>query len=102
MPLVLDDLPGGVLVRRGIEARARGELGSEALLVSLASKRLREGGLEVSLEGLPLDREMALYATLGAELEGTDVDVYGRYNSLKRELDSFLAALDHHLRWEGA
>jgi hypothetical protein len=95
----LADLPGATLVRRGLEARARGEVSVEALLVSIASARLRRAGFSVPVDDLPEDRDMALYRAVGAAYAGRpDVDAYGRYNSLRRELDSFLAAVDHRAR----
>jgi len=88
----LDGLPGEVLVRRGLEDLSQGRLSAEALTVSLASGRLRHCGLDLPPESvLPPDRELALYALLR---ERDEDDAYARYNALRRELDSFLAALD--------
>jgi hypothetical protein len=88
----LDGLPGEVLVRRGLEDLSQGRLSAEALTVSLASGRLRHCGLDLPPEPvLPPHRELALYALLR---ERGEDDAYARYNALRRELDSFLAALD--------
>ncbi|MEB2344630.1 MAG: hypothetical protein OZ948_07820 [Deltaproteobacteria bacterium] len=92
----LDGLPGEALVRRGLEDLARGARSAEALTVALATGRLRRCGLALPEESaLPDDRELALYALLVARGEG---DAYARYNALRRELDSFLEALEARLR----
>jgi hypothetical protein len=63
----------------------------EALLVSVASQRLRELGLPVvstaSLEGQP---ELALYELLGS----LSSDPYYAYRAALAELDSFIAGLE--------
>jgi hypothetical protein len=96
----LDGLPGTALVRRGLTDLARQSLSVEALVVAIASTRLRELGIELRDESLlPPDRELALYAKLGDR--GED-DPYTRYNSLRRELDSFLEALEGRRRREAS
>ncbi len=47
---------------------------------------------------LPDRPELALYAALGAECD----DPYFRYNALRRELDSFLTALEARRRLGGS
>lgn len=85
----LGDLPGGVTVEQGLADLAAGRTGTvEALLVAVATVRLRELGIEPPAVELT-DPELALYAALGVRAE----DPYYRYNALLRELDSFLAAL---------
>lgn len=92
----LDGLPGEALVRRGLEDLARGTRSAEALTLAIASGRLRRCGLDLPPEpDLPAERELALYALLVAR--GED-DPYARYNALRRELDSFLEALESRRR----
>jgi hypothetical protein len=74
-------LPGAENVERGVRDLNAGRRTVEALLVAAAATRLRE------------EPERALYALLGAE-----PDPYYRYNALRRELDSFLAALESRSR----
>jgi len=87
------DLPGAELVERGLSDTRRGLTSVESLLVATAAPRLAALGLEV--EG-PLGRisdpELSLYALLG---ERGEIDPYSRYNALKRELASFVHALEH-------
>ena len=85
MTYLLRDLPGGVLVARGLADLARRQPTPEAWLVSVATGALRSLGLDVA-DGFP-EPELGLYAAL----QDHD-DPYGRYNALKRELDSFLCA----------
>lgn len=88
----VDDLPGAALVRRGLDERARGEHTPEALLVSTMSERLARYGFRVPIHDLPADRDLALYGSL--EGDGG----YRRYNAMRRELASFMAALAHRAR----
>ena len=91
-------LPGAALVDRGLADLRAGQLSCEALTLALAPTRLRGLGIELpDAPALPDDRELALYATLGGS--GVD-DPYYRYNSLRRELDSFLEALEARVRRE--
>jgi hypothetical protein len=95
----LAGLPGEAMVRRGLDDLARHRLTAEALTLAIASGRLRRCGLELPPESsLPPDRELALYALLRAR--GED-DPYARYNSLRRELDSVLDALEGRRRRAG-
>lgn len=92
----LDGLPGAALVHRGLEDLVRGTRSAEALTVALASGRLRRCGFDLPEESaLSNERELALYALLVARGEP---DPYARYNALRRELDSFLEALESRLR----
>jgi hypothetical protein len=82
-------LPGGDLVSKGVDDLARGNETLEALLVSIASERLRAAGLHV--EGAHADAEHRLYALLAR----TDEDsAHSRYNALLRRLASFESALE--------
>ena len=90
----MDDLvglPGAERLERGVRDLRLGRRSPEALLVASAVTRLRELGVDipasVTLPGAP---ELALYAALGEECD----DPYFRYNALRRELDSFVAALE--------
>jgi len=83
-----DALPGADLVERGLSDLAAGTESAEALLVSLASTKLRRLGLDVPP---PLaDPELRLYRLL--EREHGDA-AHGRYNALVRRLVSFERAL---------
>ncbi|MBX3270459.1 MAG: hypothetical protein KF729_09375 [Sandaracinaceae bacterium] len=95
MGLDLDALPGGALVRAGLAARARAEVTSAALVVSLAATRLAALGVELADVGedWPRETELALYLALCRD-PSVD-DAFARYNALRRELDSFLAAAEH-------
>ena len=96
MAAELDGLPGAELVRVGVAARARGERTVAALVVSLAPTRLTAVGVEVPVvDGWPEEVELALFEALRAD-PSVD-DAYARYNALRRELDSFLAAAEHRV-----
>lgn len=87
-------LPGAENVERGVRDLNAGRRTVEALLVAAAATRLRGLGLPISAAAVvPEEPERALYALLGAE-----PDPYYRYNALRRELDSFLAALESRSR----
>jgi hypothetical protein len=90
--LDLRGLPGAWLVERALADLARGQLTPEALTLSVASTRLARLGVELPA-GVPLppDPELALYESLGRL--GV-ADPYSRYNALRRELASFLEALE--------
>lgn len=93
-PDALLGLPGLAGIMRGLRDARRGVWSAEALVIAVAQARLRALGLELP-ESLPGDAELALYAQLGRD--GV-ADPYGRYNSLLRELDSFLEALSARRR----
>lgn len=86
----LTGLPGAENVERGVRDLHTGNITAEALLVSMAPTRLRELGIVIDNEvELPQEPEIALYRLLGKKHD----DPYYRYNALRRELDSFIAAL---------
>ncbi len=88
----LDDLPNADLVRKGIDDLGRGVLSEEALLVIIASPRLRFLGMKIpSAPALTEDGEMALYHKLVAEGRS---DAYSYYNSLLRAIISFAQGLE--------
>ncbi|MBT3222038.1 MAG: hypothetical protein HN348_23440 [Proteobacteria bacterium] len=66
----------------------------EGFVVAIASRRLRALGLD-SPPSLPKNPELKLYDCLRTAGE---IDPYYRYNSLIRELQSFLDALEGHHR----
>jgi len=92
----LRGLPGAWLVERALADLERGRLSPEALTLSVASTRLARLGVELPA-GVPLppDAELALYESLGRL--GV-ADPYSRYNALRRELGSFLEALERRCR----
>lgn len=84
-------LPGGDLVRQGLEDLAHGRETVSALLVSIGARRLRAAGLSVPALGVD-DPELRLYELLATE----DPDgAHGRYNALIRRLTSFERAAEH-------
>ena len=85
----LGHLPGGDLVSKGLEDLSRGDETPEALLVSIASRRLREAGLPV--EKPHADARYRLYALLARADEDS---AHSRYNALLRRLTSFESALE--------
>ena len=97
--LDLTGLPGEHLVRRGQQDLVAGEVTIAAMVVSVASDRLRSLG--VDLQALPESAasprqcEMTLYELL---LDAQVKDPYSRYNALLRELGSFLEAAEGRLR----
>ena len=77
-------LPGGDLIERGLDDRARGVCSVEALLVSIGAPRLARLGVYVP-DPLPCP-ELQLYTLLRDE----DADsAHSRYNALVRRLVSF-------------
>jgi hypothetical protein len=90
----LAGLPAAEKVAAGIRDLNDGILSIEALLVSAAIGRLRSLGLTIRDDApIPAEPELAFYRALGREHQ----DPYPRYNSLRQELDSFLAALEARL-----
>lgn len=87
--MTFEELPGGVLIEKGLEDLRDGKETVEALLVSVGAPRLRRIGLDVPA---PFDRpERRLYERLAAE----DSDAaHGRYNALIRRLVSFERAAE--------
>lgn len=86
----LANLPGAEIVQRGLAELADGQRTVPACLVATASERMRASGLLVKSVAVPWENpERELYALLLAD----GGDAYSRYNALRREFDSFLAAL---------
>lgn len=86
----LSALPGAELVEAGLEDLAAGRETAMALLVSIASLRLRRLGLSVPRSRWD-EAEHRLYRAL------SDMDpasAYSRYNSLLRRLNSFASTLE--------
>jgi hypothetical protein len=80
-----DRLPGGALVRQGLEDLASGLESEASLLVLVGSPRLRELGLSIPSPPPP-QVEHRLYERLC----GVDADsAHSRYNALIRLLVSF-------------
>jgi hypothetical protein len=87
----LNELPGSELILPGLEDLYHGRnntIGS--LLISIASIRLTEAGLDIPHESLALEPELALYAYLQIDRD----DAYSYYNALLNSLNSFCAALE--------
>jgi hypothetical protein len=85
-----DALPGGDLVRTGIEDLALGIDSVPALLVSIGAERLRRAGLAVPTR-VVTDPERRLYDHLAAEHADS---AHARYNALIRRLVSCERALE--------
>lgn len=86
----LADLPGADLVSNGLDDLAIGRLSIEAALVSMATSRLRELGVEIP--GAPVrDASDRLYELV--EKRVGEAGAHSRYNALCRRLSSFLRAL---------
>lgn len=97
----LRDLPGSELVERGLSDLQAGNLTPEGLLLAPATMRLRKLGVMVPESALDIQEpEIALYHALGQRLANRSEDPYNRYNSWRRELDSFVSALEHRRRWD--
>jgi hypothetical protein len=87
----LNELPGSELILPGLEDLHHGRnntIGS--LLISIASIRLTEAGLDIPQQSLVSEPELALYAYLQNERD----DAYPYYNALLNSLNSFCAALE--------
>jgi hypothetical protein len=84
-----NDLPGGDLVRKGLEDLRNGRETAPALLVAIGAPRLRRLGIVVpeSVE----DPEHRLYALL-VRIEGDAA--HSRFNALIRRLVSFERAAE--------
>ena len=84
-----DDLPGGALVREGLEDLQNGRETAPALLVAIGAPRLRRLGIVVPKT--VQDPEHRLYALLA----GTEGDAaHSRFNALIRRLVSFERAAE--------
>ena len=89
----LETLPGGDLVRRGLDDLAHGRPTAEAALVEIADTRLRSLGLPLPDATPAADAELRLYDRLGARRP--DRDPYPTYCAWLEQLDSFVWALVH-------
>jgi hypothetical protein len=93
--VLIDDLPGAALIRRGVSDVRSAKTSIESLLVTIAAPRLQAlGVLEHGEASHVHDAELALYELLG---ESGSLDPYSRYNALKRELASFVHALEQRV-----
>jgi hypothetical protein len=93
----LNELPGSELILPGLEDLHHGRnntIGS--LLISIASIRLTEAGLDIPQQPLVSEPELALYAYLQNERD----DAYSYYNALLNSLDSFCAALEMKSKYQ--
>lgn len=84
-------LPGGALVRQGLNDLREGRSTAPAFLLEIARGRLAGLGLLEEREAPdPIASELRLYRQLRAE----GGDAYSRYNGLLRELNSFIRAFE--------
>jgi hypothetical protein len=81
---VVTALPGGELVRKGLDDLEHGIESVEALLVSIGASRLKRLGFEISAP-IP-SAELRLYQLLAEENSDS---AHSRYNALVRRLVSF-------------
>jgi hypothetical protein len=87
----LSELPGAELILPGLDDLRNGKTNSiGALLITIASKRLTEAGLDFPKDHLVPEPELALYAHLQTERD----DSYQYYNALLKSLSSFCDALE--------
>lgn len=86
----LEGLPGADRVERGRHDLASRRWTADAWWLAAAASRLRALGVELPPITPPREPELALYEALGDESD----DPYARYNALRRELTSFLWALE--------
>ena len=87
----LNELPGSEFILSGLDDLEQGNnntIGS--LLITIASRRLTEAGLDIPKIPLVSEPEIALYAHLQQERS----DAYPYYNALLRSLNSFCTALE--------
>jgi hypothetical protein len=87
----LAGLPAGPRVSSGLRDLEAGDLTIDALLVTVASRRLEGLGLPIPpRELLPSEPELALYELLCARSE----DAFYAYRAILDELDSFISSLE--------
>ena len=86
----LTGLPAADRAERGRRDLEHGRWSVDAWWLVAAAARLRELGMPLPPVAPPREPELALYEALAAESD----DPYYRYNALRRELTSFLAALE--------
>ena len=86
--MVWDAMPGGDLVRQGLDDLAAGRVTTNALLVSIGAPRLRQLGVPVPH---PLDEaDHRLWELLAEDCADS---AHSRHNALVRRLVSFERAL---------
>lgn len=83
-------LPGGELVRQGLADFQAGQRTIPSCTVGIVQSLFRRAGLLPPTSYTILEPERELYRLLCA----SGGDAYSRYNSLLRELASFVQALD--------
>lgn len=87
----LNELPGAEIILPGLKDLQNGDSNTiGALLVSIASTRLTEAGLDIAKNHLAPDPGLTLYARLQDEQD----DAYLYYNALLNRLNSFCNALE--------
>jgi hypothetical protein len=86
-------LPGGDLIKKGMQDLASGQESVESLLVEIGSPRLRLLDIEVPASACA-DPDWRLYDLL-SERHGKEA--HSQYNSLLRQLSSFARALEHRV-----
>lgn len=91
-PDIPADLPARDTVVRGLADLAAGRLTQDALLVAIASDRLRGAGIDVP-SPIPDRAKDRLWDLLERDFGR---DAHGRYNALVGRLLSFADALDAH------
>ena len=87
----LDHLPGGELIRQGLDDLAHGRESEASLLVLIGAPRLRRLGIEVPVVAGPGITEHRLYERLAL---GDPDGAHSRYNALIRTLVSFERAAE--------
>jgi hypothetical protein len=85
-----EELPGGDLIRQGIEDLCRGNESVPALLVSIGAPRLWRSGLPIPAKVIP-SPEHRLYELLSRS--NSDA-AHSKYNALVRRLVSFERAAE--------
>jgi hypothetical protein len=86
-------LPGAEHIAQGLEDLRRGSVTASALLLLIASPRLRHLGIDVPVpDDISPPYEHRLYELLE---ETNPSDAYIRYNSLLRRIVSFSDSLEH-------
>jgi hypothetical protein len=92
---LLAGLPAADRVIAGLADLAAGRKSVNATLLTIAASRLAGLGLQLPLHAASAtEPELELYRLLGA----TSDDPYFAYNAAKRELDSFISALEARRR----
>ena len=87
----LHELPGADLILPGLEDLRAGKSNSiGSFLISIASIRLRQAGLEIPEDHLHKEPELTLYNYLQQDRS----DAYVYYNALLSTLNSFCLALE--------